>query len=113
MMMMVDPCPTTSITLYFNYKRYPSILSNNSDTTDWPTTRIWLLTEALRTRLNAKDTDASGMSLYNSEFMSKVNLAYNAARPSYMPVIAKPVVGTRPGKWSIDQLNRFNISITS
>lgn len=113
MMMLVYPCPTTSIMLYFNYKIYPAILTSDSDTTDWPTTRMWLLTEALRTRLNAKDTDASGMSLYASEFMSKVNHAYNAARPSYMPVIANPMVGARRGKWSVNDLNRHNITITS
>ncbi len=113
MMMLVYPCPTTSITLYFNYKMYPAILSSDSDTTDWPTTRIWLLTEALRTRLNAKDTDASGMSLYSSDFMSKVNLAFNAARSSYMPIVAKPLVAGRPGKWDIKELGRHNITITS
>lgn len=113
MMMLVYPTPTTSITLYFNYKQYPAILSNNSDTTDWPTTRIWLLTEALRTRLNAKDTDASGMSLYASDFMSKVNLAFNASRTSYMPIIQKPLSVIRPGKWGVKDIGRHNMSVIS
>jgi hypothetical protein len=109
LMMMVFPCPTTAIMLYYNYKKYPSILSSDSDTTDWPTTRIWLLAEALKTRLKEGDP----MALYSSEFMSKVNLAFGAARGSYMPVIAKPMGGKRPGKWGVDDLNRFNVSVTS
>ena len=110
-MMLVYPAPTTSITLYFNYKRYPTLLTSDSDTTDWPTTRIWLLTEALRTRLNAKDTDASGMSLYSSDFMSKVNLALNASRPSYMPLIQNPMGEMR--KWDINDFGRHNVVVTS
>jgi hypothetical protein len=111
--MMVYPIPTTSITLYYTYKRYPAILANDSDTTDWPTTRIWLLAEALRTRLNVNDKDASGMALYSSEFMAKVNHAFSASRNSYMPVIAKPVHQVAPGKWHINEINRSNMTITS
>jgi hypothetical protein len=110
--MMVYPTPTTSKMLYFTYKRYPSILSANDDTTDWPTTRMWLLSEALVTRLKAKDKDTNGMSLYSSEFMSKVGLAFNAARESYKPIIAResPIPA---GKWGVKDLNRHNITITS
>lgn len=111
-MMLVYPCPTTSITLYYPYKRYPSILSSDSDTTDWPTTRIWLLSEALVTRLKSKDKDSSGMSLYSSDFMNKVNLAFGAARQSYMPIIAQGPT-RQPGKWSIKEINRFNMTVTS
>lgn len=111
-MMLVFPTPTTSITLYYPYKRYPSILSNNSDTTDWPTTRIWLLSEALVTRLKSKEKDSAGMALYSSDFMNKVNLAFNAARPSYMPIIAQGPT-PQPGKWNIKDINRFNMVVTS
>lgn len=112
MIMMVYPCPTTSITLFYTYKRYPNILSNNDDYTDWPTPRLWLLSEALVTRLKAKDRDNNGMVLYGSEFMSKVGLAFNSARESYMPTMAKAIPTSRPGKWDISELNRFNITIS-
>lgn len=111
--MLVYPMPTTSIMLYFTYQVAPNTLTNNSDTTDWPNDRIWLLTEALRTRLNANDKDASGMALHSSEFMTKVNLAMSHARPSFMPVVAKPVVMGKPGKWSIQQVGRHNMTVTS
>ena len=113
LIMCVYPTPTSSATLYYTYKRYPAFLSNDSDKTDWPTTRIWLLTEALRTRLNSKDKDASGMALYGSEFMSKVNLAFGHSRTSYMPVVAKPLLVIGAGKWGVKDLNRHNITITS
>lgn len=111
--MLVYPMPTTSIMLYFTYQVAPNTLSNDSDTTDWPNDRIWLLTEALRTRLNANDKDVSGMALYSSEFMTKVHLAFSHSRASFMPVVAKPVVMGKPGKWSIQEIGRHNMTVTS
>ncbi|MHC4463334.1 MAG: hypothetical protein ACYS30_18155 [Planctomycetota bacterium] len=105
--MMVYPTPTTAITLFYPYKRYPTILSSDSDTTDWPTNRIYLLTEALKTRLKDKDP----MALHGTEFMTKVNMAFNSARNSYMPIIAKPIGVTR--KWHINDINRHNMTVTS
>lgn len=112
LIMLVYPTPTASITLYYSYKRYPALLSSDSDTTDWPTTRIWLLSEALVTRLKSKEKDSAGMALYSSDFMNKVNLAFNAARPSYMPVIARGPT-PRPGSWHVNDFNRFNMTVTS
>ena len=107
--MCVYPCPTSVITLYYPYKKYPTVLTSDSDTTDWPTNRLYLLTEALKSRIKSKDP----MALYGTEFMTKVNMALGASRNSYMPIIAKPLYEGRPGKWHINELNRFNTVITS
>ena len=91
--MLVYPDPTTAITLYYTYRRYPSILTNASDVSEWPDTRVWLLTEALRIRLAEVDRDSGGAMLYGADFMKKVYRAFAHARPSFMPIIAKPTYG--------------------
>jgi len=110
--MCVYPIPTTSKTLFYTYQIEPSELSNDSDTTDWPNNRVWLLADALRTRLNAKDKDSSGMALYTSEFMAKVNLAYNQSRPSFMPIIARSLRVIPAGQWSIKDIGRHNATFS-
>ncbi len=88
--MMVYPDPTTAITLYYTYRTYPLILANGTDVSEWPDTRVWLLTDALRTRLAEGDRDSGGAALYGADFMKKVNRAFAHARSSFMPIIAKP-----------------------
>lgn len=88
--MLVYPDPTTAITLYYTYRSYPLILTNATDVSEWPDTRVWLLTEALRIRLAEVDRDSAGAVLYGVDFMKKVYRAFAHARPSYMPIIAKP-----------------------
>ena len=87
--MVVYPEPVAAVTLYYTWQSSPLILSADSDTTDWPDVRLWLLTDSLRIRLAEIDRDSSGVVLYSSDFMTKVNRAYNQARPSYKPIIAK------------------------
>ncbi len=91
--MLVYPDPTTSVTLYYTYRVYPAILTNPTDVAEWPDTRVWLLTDALRIRLAEVDRDSGGAALYGADFMNKVRRAFTHARPSYMPIIAKPTFG--------------------
>ncbi len=91
--MMVYPDPVAAITLYYSYRTYPAILTNPTDVAEWPDTRIWLLTDALRVRLSEVDRDTGGAVLYGADFMKKVNRALGHARPSYMPIIAKQTFG--------------------
>ncbi len=91
--MMVYPDPTTAVTLYYTYRVYPAILTNPTDVAEWPDTRVWLLTDALRIRLAQVDRDSGGAVLYGADFMKKVRRAVGHARPSYMPIIAKPTFG--------------------
>ena len=100
--MMVYPDPTASVTLYYTYRVYPAILTNPGDVAEWPDTRVWLLTDALRIRLAEVDRDSGGAALYGMDFMKKVRRAVGHARPSYMPIIAKPIfgVGGKPA-WSL------------
>jgi len=108
--MHLYPNPSAEITLYYTYQLGPTELSESGDTTDWPNDRIWLLAEALRIRLATINRDVGGVVLYSADFQSKVNTAYNQARPNYMPVIARPLVSVRAGKWSIKDVNRHNSS---
>ncbi len=91
--MMVYPDPTTALTMYYTYCAYPAIMANASDVAEWPDTRVWLLTEALRVRLAQVDRDTAGVILYGADFMSKVKRAFTHSRSSYMPIIAKPTFG--------------------
>lgn len=94
--MLVYPCPAVSTTLYFTYQMYPSVLSSDSDKTDWPNIRMFLVSKALHIRLAAVDRDAAGMALYGTDFMAMVNRAYNQARPSMKPIVAKQAVFGKP-----------------
>jgi len=104
--MYLYPRPSAETTVYYTYQISPTILVDNSDTTDWPNTRMWLLTEALRIRLAAIDRDAAGVALYSPDFIGKVNTAFNRARPNYMPIIAKPLTWTKPGKWTLKDIKK-------
>ena len=88
--MMVYPDPTAALTMYYTYRTYAAILTNPTDVAEWPDTRVWLLTDALRIRLAEADRDTGGAVLYGVDFMKKVNRAYAHARSSFMPIIAKP-----------------------
>lgn len=104
--MHLYPCPVAETIVYYTYAIAPNTLVEDSDTTDWPTKRLWLLMEALKTRLAAIDKDPSGVALYGSGFMDKVNRAFNQSRPSYMPVIAKPFEVVKPGKWHLTDIEK-------
>jgi len=108
--MCLYPKPTAAEHLYYTYRREINELSSDSDQTLWPSTRTWLLAEALRSRLAAVNRDAAAVVLYSPDFMTKVNMAFNQARPSYMPVQAKPMARIRPGKWKLRDIEK---SITS
>lgn len=91
--MLCYPSPTTEIKLYYTFRTYPALLANPTDVAEWSDTRIWLLTDALRIRLAEIDRDSGGAALYGADFMKKVHRAVGHARPSYMPIIAKPTFG--------------------
>ena len=109
--MLVYPDPTTAITLYYTYRTYPAILANASDVSEWPDTRVWLLTDALRIRLAEGDRDSGGAALYGADFMKKVHRAFAHSRPSFMPIIAKPTYAYdgRP-QW---KLRDYGVNIVS
>ena len=93
--MLVYPKPAAEIILYYTYQNGPTTLDQDSDTSDWPTVRKWLLIKALQTRLATVDRDTTGAVLYGAEFMQYVNRAFNHSRPSYRPIVADaPVIGT-------------------
>lgn len=100
--MLCYPSPTTEIKLYYTFRTYPALLANPTDVAEWADTRIWLLTDALRIRLAEVDRDSGGAALYGADFMNKVRRAFTHARPSYMPIIAKPTFGYdgKP-KWNL------------
>lgn len=85
---LVYPKPTANTILYYTYRVHPVILSSDSDTTDWPDTRMHLLTQALRIRVAAQDRDAGGVALYSEDFRRMVEKAYAQARPSFRPFVA-------------------------
>ena len=89
--MLCFPSPTAEVKLYYTWKNYPAILANAEDIAEWPDTRVWLLTDALRIRLAAADRDSGGVALYGTEFMKNVHRAFSHARTNYMPIIAKPM----------------------
>lgn len=86
--LLLYPEPTATQTMYYTYQVYPKWLSSDSDITDWPDTRLHLLTQALRIRLSAQDRDTGGVALYSSEFRMMVEKAMAFARPSNRPFIA-------------------------
>jgi hypothetical protein len=102
----VYPMPTSNTTLYYTYSWFPAWLTTGTDETDWPNERLWLLTNALRIRLAAKDRDSTGVALYEPGFMAMVNRAYNQSRPNYMPIVQKPTEWIRPGKWNLDLMEK-------
>ncbi|HEB28408.1 MAG TPA: hypothetical protein ENI05_11645 [Porticoccus sp.] len=109
--MLVYPDPTTAITLHYTYRTYPAILTNASDVAEWPDTRVWLLTDALRVRLAQVDRDSKGAVLYGADFMKKVYRAFAHARSSYMPIIAKPTYGySGKAPW---KLRDYGVNIVS
>ena len=87
--MLVYPDPTVETTLYYTWHAHPLELSAGGDTTDWPTTRLWLLTAAFQMRLAAIDRDIAGIRLYEPDFMQLVNRAFAQSKPSYKPIYAK------------------------
>lgn len=95
--MYVYPNPTANITLYYTYYDPPSTVAL------WPNERDWLLYEALRARLSAKDRDSAGFSLYSSDFMQKVERALKGSRASMSPVVARPVAA---GKWKLRDIEK-------
>lgn len=105
--MLCYPSPTTAITLYYTWRNYPGILASAEDVAEWPDTRVWLLTDALRIRLAAADRDSGGVALYGAEFMKNVHRAFGHSRSSYMPIIAKPTYGYN-GKpiWKLRQIEK-------
>ncbi len=109
--MLCYPSPTTEIILYYTFTSYPALLANPTDVAEWPDTRVWLLTEALRVRLAQVDRDTAGVILYGADFMSKVKRAFTHSRSSYMPIIATPTfgIGGKP-RWG---LNCVEVNIVS
>jgi len=106
--MLLYPCPAAETTVYYTYQVEPSTLSADDDKTDWPLSRMWLFAKALEVRLAAIDRDAAGVVLHNAEFMTLVNRAYNQARPSYKPIVAKPVVMSH--KWRLSDIEKTIVS---
>ncbi len=104
--MYTYPKTAAEVVLYYTYQFGPTTLVNNSDTTDWPTDRVWLLAEALRARLAAIDRDVTGAALYSQDFTNKVNIAVTQARPSFMPIQAKPLETVMPGKWRLMDIEK-------
>jgi len=91
--MLLYPSPTSSETLYYSYRRKPSIMSDDTDICDWPDSRMWLLTNALE-YIMAQPANHI-YSLHNPEFMEKVYSALGDTRGSYMPIKVKEVHSTR------------------
>lgn len=83
--MYVYPNPSANITLYYSYYAPPTSVAT------WPNSRDWLLYEALKSRLAARDRDSAGFALYEGNFAEKVARAYNSAKPSLMPMIERPL----------------------
>lgn len=95
--MYVYPNPSADITLYFTYYKPPSSVS------EWPNNRVWLLIEALKARLAAKDRDSGGYALYSVQFQDMLNRAYKTARPSMLPFITNPPA---VGKWKLRDIEK-------
>lgn len=86
---LLYPKPSTSQILYYTYQTYPKVLSADGDYTDWPDTRLHLLTQAIRVRISAQDRDSGGVALYSNDFRQMVSKAMAFARPSNKPFIAQ------------------------
>lgn len=92
---LLYPCPSATETLYYSYFRKPTTMSDGSDVADWPNTRAWLITEALRYLLSASHKDVTGFSLHNAEFMKNVYKAMGDSRGSYLPIKMKTFYNNR------------------
>lgn len=86
--LLTYPKHSSEMTMYYTYQVYPTVLSSDTDYTDWPDTRLHLLDLALKLRLASKDRDSGGMSLYSAEFARHVDKAYAFSRPNNRPFIA-------------------------
>ena len=106
--LLIYPKPTASTTLYYTWQSSPIFLSGGSDGTDWPDIRLWLLSAALKKRLAAIDRDTKGVVLYGIEFMDLVERAFTQSRPSYKPIVARPVILSR--KWRLQDIEKTIIS---
>lgn len=106
--LLIYPKPTASTTLYFTWQSSPVFLSGGTDVTDWPDIRMWLFSAALKKRLVAIDRDTQGVILYSAEFMDLVERAFTQSRPSYKPVIARPVTVSR--KWRLQDIEKTIVS---
>jgi hypothetical protein len=93
--MLLFPCPTAVETIYYTYFRKPVPMSSGSDVADWPTTRVWLIQDALEYLLSAGKKDTAGYSLHNADFMSKVYKAMGDSRGSYLPIKVRPKYSNR------------------
>jgi hypothetical protein len=103
--MLVYPNPSANITLYYTWQASPALLSGGTDLTDWPDIRMWLFGAALHKRLSAIDRDVMGVALYTPEFQQAVDRSLTQSRPSYKPIVAKPV-NMRPGKWDLRDIEK-------
>ena len=89
MEMLVYPKPGSGQNgdyLYYPYWILPTELVNASDTTDWPTYRLWLLEEALERRLASGKRDSAAVALESPEFYVHIQKAIADSRMSYMPI---------------------------
>ena len=102
--MLVYPDPLVETVLYYTWHAHPLELSAGGDTTDWPTTRLWLLTAAFQMRLSAIDRDIAGIRLREPDFMQLVNRAFGQSKPSYKPILARsPKIGH---KWRLEDVEK-------
>ena len=86
--LLLYPKHTSSVTLYYTYQVYPKWMASDTEYTDWPDTRLHLLTQALRVRLLAQDRDIDEYALFSTPFQQMVDKAYAFSRPSNRPFIA-------------------------
>ena len=96
--MLVYPKPTSGQNgdyMYFPYQLLPTELVNASDTTDWPTYRLWLLEEALERRIASGKRDKLAVILEAPDFMAQVQRALGESRTSYMPIPAAEPIDIR------------------
>lgn len=108
---LVYPKPTSSQNgdiLYYPYWLYPSELSADSDVTDWPDYRMWLLDEALDIRISTGNRDSGGASLQTPEFYALVQKAMGDSRVSYIPLPASKPVDYRNAR-----INEIPMQVTS
>ena len=92
MEILLWPTPSATGYLYYTYWKYPKTLSDDSDLTDWPDYRLWLLEEALERRISSGSRDATGAALESADFIALVQKAIGESRVSYMPrLIEQPV----------------------
>ena len=85
--MYLYPAPSAETVVYYSSRIGANELVNDSDQTTWPSSRSWLLTDALRTRLAATNRDVTGAALYGSDFMAKVYRSLGSSRASLKPIV--------------------------